>query len=79
MSILKYSVACFVFLIFCHLKAQVNTSESIDELLKVYDSNGEPGLSVKVIRDGDSIYSKGLGLSNLDYNIKILTIRQMKK
>ena len=70
MSILKYSVACFVFLIFCHLKAQVNTSESIDELLKVYDSNGEPGLSVKVIRDGESIYSKGLGLSNLDYNIK---------
>jgi CubicO group peptidase (beta-lactamase class C family) len=70
MSILRYSVVCFVFLIFCNLKAQENTSQSINELLKVYDSNDEPGLSVKVIIGDESIYSKGLGLSNLDYDIK---------
>jgi len=70
MSILKYSIVCFVFMIFCHLKAQENTSQLLNQLLKVYDSNDKPGLSVKVIRDGESIYSKGLGLSNLDYNIK---------
>jgi CubicO group peptidase (beta-lactamase class C family) len=70
MSILRYSVVCFVFLIFCNLKAQENTSQSINELLKVYDSNNEPGLSVKVLIGDESIYSKGLGLSNLDYDVK---------
>lgn len=70
MSILRYSVVCFVVIIFCNLKAQENTSQSINELLKVYDSNDEPGLSVKVLIGDESIYSKGLGLSNLDYDVK---------
>lgn len=70
MSILKYSIASFVFLIFCHLKAQENTSQRINQLLKEYDSNDKPGLSVKVIKDDKSIYAKGFGLSNLDYDVK---------
>lgn len=44
--------------------------QKIDELLGVYDSSNSPGLSVKVIRQGQNLYSKGFGLSNLDYTIK---------
>ena len=61
------SVCVFVF---CSLNAQTDVIQKIDELLAVYDSNDAPGLSVKVINQGSGLYSKGFGLSNLDYNIK---------
>ena len=70
MSILKYGSLLVCILIGCSVKAQNNVSQKIDELLAVYDVNDAPGLSVKVINKGKSIYSKGFGLSNLDYNIK---------
>lgn len=56
--------------VFLISKAQINTNQKIDELLATYVSNDTPGLSVKVIDQGQSIYSQGFGLSNLDYNIK---------
>lgn len=70
MSTVKYSILGFALLVFFNLKAQENISESIDRILKIYDSNDKPGLSVKVIKDGKSIYAKGIGLSNLDYDVK---------
>jgi len=60
-------IGVFVFL---SSKAQVNANQKIDEFLATYVSNDAPGLSVKVINQGQSIYSKGFGLSSLDYNIK---------
>ncbi|WP_458628379.1 serine hydrolase domain-containing protein [Winogradskyella sp. PC D3.3] len=60
-------IGVFVFL---SSKAQTNANLKIDELLAAYVSNDAPGLSVKVIHQGQSIYSKGFGLSSLDYNIK---------
>ncbi|MBU2922718.1 beta-lactamase family protein [Winogradskyella psychrotolerans] len=57
-------------LVFLSSKAQTNANLKIDELLATYVSNDAPGLSVKVINQGQSIYSKGFGLSSLDYNIK---------
>jgi CubicO group peptidase (beta-lactamase class C family) len=70
MSILKYcKVFVCVFICF-HLNAQIDVVQKMDELLGVYDSSNSPGLSVKVISQGRSIYSKGFGLSNLDYDIK---------
>ncbi|MBU2929463.1 serine hydrolase domain-containing protein, partial [Winogradskyella psychrotolerans] len=60
-------IGVFVFL---SSKAQTNANQKIDELLATYVSNDAPGLSVKVINQGQSIYSKGFGLSSLDYNIK---------
>ena len=56
--------------VFLSSKAQTNANQKIDELLATYVSNDAPGLSVKVINQGQSIYSKGFGLSSLDYNIK---------
>ena len=60
-------IGVFVFL---SSKAQTNANQKIDELLATYVSNDAPGLSVRVINQGQSIYSKGFGLSSLDYNIK---------
>lgn len=60
-------IGVFVFL---SSKAQTNANQKIDELLATYVSNDAPGLSVKVINQGESIYSKGFGLSSLDYDIK---------
>ncbi|WP_282031134.1 serine hydrolase domain-containing protein [Winogradskyella eximia] len=60
-------IGVFVFL---SSKAQTNANQKIDELLVTYVSNDAPGLGVKVINQGQSIYSKGFGLSSLDYNIK---------
>lgn len=70
MSIVKYSIVCVALSVFLNLKAQENISKSIDGILKAYNSNDKPGLSVKVLKDGKSIYAKGFGLSNLDYDIK---------
>ena len=70
MSILRSS--CFLFCVFIFLSAtaQTNANQKIDELLSTYVSSDAPGFSVKVINRGESVYSKGFGLSNLDYNIK---------
>ena len=70
MSIVKYSIVCVALSVFLNLKAQENISKSIDGILKAYNSNDKPGLSVKVLKDGKSIYAKGFGLSNLDYDVK---------
>lgn len=63
-KLLVLVLVCFI------ANAQTNVSQKIDNLLEIYASNDSPGLSVKVIDNGISIYSKGFGLSNLDYNIK---------
>ena len=70
MSILRSS--CFLFCVFIFLSAtaQTNANQKIDELLSTYVSSDAPGFSVKVINRGESVYSKGFGLSNLDYNVK---------
>jgi len=63
-KLLVLVLVCFI------ANAQTNVSQKIDNLLKIYASNDSPGLSVKVISSGKPVYSKGFGLSNLDYTIK---------
>ena len=70
MSVLRnYCLLVFI-IVFGSSKGQTDIITDIDALLEVYDSNETPGLSVGVINQGKSIYSKGFGLSNLDFNIK---------
>ena len=64
-----------VFVLFCTIvsnciAAQKQLKEQLDELLKVYDNSNAPGLSVKVIKAQDELYSNSFGLANLDYSIK---------
>ncbi|WP_400075527.1 serine hydrolase domain-containing protein [Winogradskyella sp. R77965] len=70
MSILRYSCVLVCFFLCRIATAQKDVIQKIDTLLEVYDVKDTPGLSVKVINNGKSIYSRGFGLSNLDYNIK---------
>ena len=70
MSTLTHCILLISLFVFCSINAQTDITQKIDELLDAYESTDSPGLSVKVINQGERIYSKGFGLSNLDYNIK---------
>jgi CubicO group peptidase (beta-lactamase class C family) len=70
MSILRYGWLLGCFFVCCIGTTQQDVLQNIDTLLEIYDVNDAPGLSVKVINQGKSLYSKGFGLSNLDYSVK---------
>lgn len=66
----KTVLAAFCCLILNYSGGQSQFETQIDSILKTYDQTDTPGLSVKVIQQSDVLYSKGFGLSNLNYNIK---------
>ncbi|WP_179021321.1 serine hydrolase domain-containing protein [Winogradskyella forsetii] len=70
MPTLRYRCLLVCFFMCCITTAQEDIVQKIDALLEVYDTNDAPGLSVKVIQQGKSIYGKGFGLSSLDYTVK---------
>ena len=48
------------------IKAQ-NVSSEIDSLLQKYEQPNSPGLGIGVIKDGNLIYSKSIGLASQHY------------
>ena len=70
MSKLKYYFSIALFLVVLSLKAQTGLTQKIDTLLKIYDTKDTPGLVIKVTKGDTVLYSKGLGIANLDYSIK---------
>ena len=49
----------------------VTPNEKIDELLAIYDNSDTPGVAVSVTKDGKTMYQKGVGMANLEYDIPI--------
>ncbi|MCL6273291.1 serine hydrolase [Muricauda sp. 2012CJ35-5] len=49
----------------------VTQNEEVDELFTVWDTNNAPGAAVAIVKDGEILYKKGYGISNLEYNIPI--------
>lgn len=47
------------------------STEDIDEIFEMYDKDNTPGCAVAVYRDGQTIFSRGYGIANLDYGIPI--------
>lgn len=47
-----------------------NFSSEIDSILQKYEQPNSPGLGIGIIKDGNIIYSKSIGLATLEYNIK---------
>lgn len=47
-----------------------NINSKIDSILQKYEQPNAPGLGIGIIKDGKIIYSKGIGLATLEYNIK---------
>jgi len=70
MSKLKYYFSIALFLVVFSLKAQTGLTQKIDTLLKIYDTKDTPGLVIKITKGDTVLYSKGLGIANLDYSIK---------
>lgn len=44
-------------------------SPKIDSLLSEWDSPEKPGVSIAVVHDGEILYTRGLGMANLEYDI----------
>lgn len=53
-------------------KAQT-PSQKVDQYLARWDSKTSPGLAVAVVKNGELVHSKGVGLANLEYDIPITT------
>ena len=54
-------------------QAQVDLEAEVDQYFsELVDSNG-PGYAIAILKDGESLLSKGYGLANLDYGIPIET------
>ncbi|MDA9774133.1 beta-lactamase family protein [Saprospiraceae bacterium] len=49
---------------------QLSNSNSIDSIFSEWEKEGVPGCALGVMKDGKSIYSKGYGLANLEYDIQ---------
>ncbi|MCW5516642.1 serine hydrolase domain-containing protein [Muriicola sp. Z0-33] len=54
------------------IKPKATTLEGkTDEVFAAWNNDYSPGAAVAVVKDGEIIYKKGYGLSNLEYNIPI--------
>ena len=47
------------------------STEKIEEIFAIYDSDKDPGCAVAIYNDGDSVYKNAFGISNLDYGIAL--------
>lgn len=46
-------------------------SDAVDSMFARYDAGHSPGAAVAILKDGRVIYSKGYGLAQLEYDVKI--------
>lgn len=79
---MKHSLIC-ICLLFCvlNLDAQETTDKTyeafiklkIDSLFKAFDHTDSPGYAIGISKNGETIYKRGYGSANLDYNIPIST------
>lgn len=53
------------------LKKRQITPAQIDAVFSQWDTPDKPGIAVGVLSDGETIYKKGYGLANLEYQIPI--------
>ena len=53
------------------LTTKISAAEKVDQYLAGWASITSPGLAVAVVKDGELVYSKGVGLANLEYGIAI--------
>ena len=44
-------------------------TDRVDEVFAAYDTDDAPGMSVAVLRDGQTLYARGYGLASLEYGI----------
>jgi len=47
------------------------STEKIEDIFAIYDSDKAPGCAIGIYSDGESVYKNGFGISNLDYGIAL--------
>ncbi len=72
----KYIVIFQILMLGCSiLQAQESINKQlfpkIDSILNTYYDSSKPGGIISVLKDGELVYTKGVGLANLEYNIPI--------
>jgi CubicO group peptidase (beta-lactamase class C family) len=50
--------------------SQTETFYKIDSILEPFQKSDSPGFSIGIVQNGSLVYSRGLGLANLEYNIQ---------
>lgn len=65
-----YLITFFTFLFVAQVIKAQNVSSEIDSLLQKYEQPNSPGLGIGIIKNGEIIYSKSIGYTTLEYNIK---------
>ncbi|MEX2231154.1 MAG: serine hydrolase [Cyclobacteriaceae bacterium] len=61
----------FLILSTCENANDDSRTDDIDSLFANWDKPNSPGAAVAVIKDGEVIFKKGYGMSNLEYDIPI--------
>jgi CubicO group peptidase (beta-lactamase class C family) len=51
--------------------AQDDPTKKVDQIFSVYDTQGSPGCSLGVIRDGAFVYRKAYGSANLELGVPL--------
>jgi len=67
------AIACFVF-VYSNIFSQSlpdSTTKKIDSIFKNSDNYNSPGYAVGIVRNDSLIFSKGYGMANLEYNVRI--------
>ena len=72
---MKQKILCVILFIFLFHIVNAQLAESltkkIDSIFAEYDKTYSPGCALAILKDGNIIYEKGYGISNLEYNIEI--------
>jgi CubicO group peptidase (beta-lactamase class C family) len=66
--LLSFSV---FFSLVSHTQIQDSVREKVDAIFEEYKSPSTPGCALALVKDGEIIYKKGYGTSNLEYGIPI--------
>ncbi|MES2777783.1 MAG: serine hydrolase domain-containing protein [Bacteroidota bacterium] len=72
---MKRKIAAALFFTFLfqmgHAQLADSLTKKIDSVFAEYDKTNSPGCALAVLKDGNIIYKRGYGMSNMEYNIAI--------
>lgn len=49
----------------------VSEEGKVDQLFAIWDNDNTPGAAISIVKDGEILYKKGYGVSNLEYDIPV--------
>lgn len=59
-----------IFIFNCSFAQRTNELVKVDSIIQYFNKSNAPGFSIGIIENGKLIYSKGIGLSNIENNTK---------